>query len=95
MLSFYSLTKQFARHRDFMLSSYEEVEWILENGEVIVDVRENVLHFVGDTRGTCGYRTKVTVKAARSRDAIFLTSAHRLRERDYERLKRQRRRAEN
>lgn len=86
--SFFNLCKQAGKHQDVELGFYEDIDWILEHGEVIFDPKDNVLHFVGDTRAVCGHRTKVTVKATRGRSELFMTSAHRLRERDYNRLKR-------
>jgi hypothetical protein len=86
--SYFNLCKQASKHRDVELAFYEDIDWILENGEVVFDPRDNVLHFVGDTRDVCNYRTQVTVKATRGRGELFMTSAHRLRDRDYERIKR-------
>lgn len=87
-LSIYNLTKQMAHHGDFTMDSFEDIPWILENGEIIHDLKPNYLHFVGDTRPACGHRTKVTVKATGGQSEAFMVSAFRLRQPDYERIKR-------
>lgn len=87
-LSYHTLGKQVARHGDIELGYYDDIDWVLEHGEVITDPKPHVLHFVGDTAEVYGYRTKVTVKATRSQNQLYMTSAHKLRDRDYKRYKR-------
>jgi len=88
-LSKETLVKQLTKHPELSLSDYVDMSWVLQTGEIVKDRQVNRLHFLASTHFHKKPRMhKVTVKVAKNSERAFLISAHWVRPRSAEKLKR-------
>jgi hypothetical protein len=86
-LSFDTLRKQLAHHPELTLDFYDDLEWLLLDGEVILDRRERCLSIVKAVDDQPKARLfKATIKCVRSNGFMMLLSVHKIRHGDYKRL---------
>lgn len=87
-LSKSTLVKQLAKHPELHLTDYEDLSWALRSDRIIRDRQPNRLHIITQMHRDRTRTVKLTIKAARDSDRIFLISVHWLRERSVRRLER-------
>lgn len=87
-LSFDTLRKQLAHHPELALDFYEDLDWLLHDGEAIADRRDRCLNIVRTLHDVGGRQRwyKATIKSIRSNGRIMLLSVHKIGPADYKRL---------
>lgn len=84
-MSFDTLRKQLAHHREHPLDFYSDLDWLLLKGEALSDPRPNcftVILPLGD-----GNRLfKATLKVVKANKRVMLLSLHKISRSDYKRI---------